>query len=271
MKKSLITMQPYFVFGTDQFIQYRCFRNGISHMYAFKADPEAEAGNLIIPDGCINILFGYDEKGMDAKVYGTMRSPQVFVPGKREYFGIRLYQDEFMSLMNCSPEEIAGSAADLDSIPMIRSYRQQLSMAGNFTQRVQVLQSFMEKELPCSPDHKEELLQQIKSSILENGGRESVGEIEAQFHYSARYINRIFQEKMALSVKEYSEIVHLQRILFRIKEHSYTSLTDLAMEEGYYDQAHFTRKFREYTHMTPLEYGRKMLTTCFKEKIIEIM
>jgi len=271
MKKSLITMQPYFVFGTDQFIQYRCFRNGISHMYAFKADPEAEAGNLIIPDGCINILFGYDETGMDAKVYGTMRSPQVFVPGKREYFGIRLYQDEFMSLMNCSPEEIAGSAADLDSIPMIRSYRQQLSMAGNFTQRVQVLQSFMEKELPCSPDHKEELLQQIKSSILENGGRESVGEIEAQFHYSARYINRIFQEKMALSVKEYSEIVHLQRILFRIKEHSYTSLTDLAMEEGYYDQAHFTRKFREYTHMTPLEYGRKMLTTCFKEKIIEIM
>ena len=75
---------------------------------------------------------------------------------------------------------------------------------------------------------------------------------------------------MALSAKEYSEIVRLQRILFRMKEKKYTTLTELAIEEGYYDQAHFTRKFREYMCMNPLEYVRQLRTTGFQDKIEEI-
>ena len=55
-----------------------------------------------------------------------------------------------------------------------------------------------------------------------------------------------------------------------MKEKKYTTLTELAIEEGYYDQAHFTRKFREYMCMNPLEYDRQLRATGFQDKIREM-
>ena len=270
MKKNLLTMQPYFVFGTEKFIQYRCFHNGISHLYAFGVSQEKNRSCMIIPDGCVNVLFGYDENGMSAKVYVTARSPQIFTPDKKEYFGIRIYQDEFASRMRCAPQEIADATADIDAIPVIKAYRDQLSEAKSFEKRVKILNAFTGNSDPIFPEPKEVLLQGMKSYIAEKQGMESISEIAEEFHFSKRYINHIFQEKMALSAKEYSEIVRFQRILFRIKEKKYTTLTDLAIEEGYYDQAHFTRNFRENMCMNPLEYVRQLRATGFQDKIREM-
>ncbi len=263
-------MQPYFVFGTDRFIQYRCFRNGISHLYAFAVNQEKNENCLIIPDGCVNVLFGYDENGMSAKIYGTARSPQIFTPDKKEYFGIRIYQDEFLSRMRCAPQEIADATVDIDAIPVIKACREQLSEAKSFEKRVTILNCLIGDNDNVQLGQKEAMLQEMKAYIAKKRGMESISEIAEEFHFSKRYINHIFQENMALSAKEYSEIVRLQRILFRIKEKKYISLTDLAIEEGYYDQAHFTRKFREYMGMNPLEYVRQLRTSGFQDKIMEI-
>lgn len=269
--KSLITMQPYFVFGTDKFIQYRCFNNGISHLYSFKTAERRETEYRIIPDGCINILFGYDQKEMSAGVYGTVRTPQTFCPDKEEYFGIRLYQNECTELMDCAPEDIVNGVADIGAVPSMKQVMKCLENCSNFEERRQNFMDFSKETFQFRLDNKEELTREIKNRIVAMDGREPVAEIARYFNYSARYINRLFQEKMGLSVKEFCEIVQMQSVLFRMKNRQYDTLTDLAVEEGYYDQAHFTRKFCQYTGMNPVAYKKMLEKTHFQEKIVEVI
>ena len=138
---------------------------------------------MIIPDGCVNVLFGYDESGMSAKVYGTARSPQIFTPDKKEYFGIRIYQDEFVSRMRCAPQEIADATADIDAIPVIKAYREQLSEAKSFEKRVKILNAFTGNSDPIFPEPKEIILQGMKAYIAEKRGLESISEIAEEFHF----------------------------------------------------------------------------------------
>lgn len=267
---SLITMQPYFVFGTDRFIQRKYFSEGISHLYTFKVNSQDRHDYMIIPDGCVNLLFGYDDDGMDAKLYGTVNRAQLFRPDREEYFGIRLYQEEFLTLLECTPDELLNGTADIKAVRYMKDYEQQLSEARSFEERTGIFLRFSHEAFRRASDHRDEIIKAVKERIIERSGNDSVSELAQYFSYSARYLNRLFQEKLGLSVKEFSEIVRLQHMLFRIKNNDFTTLTELAMDEGYYDQAHFTNKFREYVHISPMAYRRKVSDTGFRQKIVTV-
>lgn len=267
---SLLTMQPYFVFGTERFVQHKYFSEGISHLYSFTVKDEERHDYMIIPDGCVNLLFGYDENGMDAKLYGTVNRPQIFMPGKKEYFGIRLYQEEFRPMLECTSPEIMNGTADISAVSCLRDYEAELAEAGSFDERTRIFLHFIRKTIRSTEDHRDEMIKAVKARVIEMNGTETVNDIALYFSYSSRYLNLLFQEKLGLSVKEFCETVRLQHILFTMKDSGRKSLTDIAVNEGYYDQAHFTRSFGRYLGMSPAEYRKVMKDTDFVNKIVTV-
>ena len=72
-------------------------------------------------------------------------------------------------------------------------------------------------------------------------------------------MERKFSLAVGLSPKQLSKTVRLQAMLKMLLNKEPTSLTALAYEGEYYDQAHFIKDFKEFTGLTPKEfYGDRL-------------
>lgn len=65
----------------------------------------------------------------------------------------------------------------------------------------------------------------------------------------------LFQDSLGLSPKEFNNIIRIQAALEELKTNG--SLTSLAYQLGFADQAHFTRTFKRFTGLTPKGYRKE--------------
>jgi AraC-like DNA-binding protein len=73
---------------------------------------------------------------------------------------------------------------------------------------------------------------------------------------SSRRFIEIFTSHVGLSPKSYARIRRFQRALRAIHGSSVSSWADLAFDCGWCDQAHMIRDFKQFSGVTPTEYGR---------------
>ncbi|MFD2918874.1 helix-turn-helix domain-containing protein [Terrimonas rubra] len=71
--------------------------------------------------------------------------------------------------------------------------------------------------------------------------------------YSRMHTYRIFKDWFGLSPSQAVSIRQFNHTLENMHQ-EYDTLTKIALRNGYYDQAHFIRMFRQYAGMTPREY-----------------
>jgi transcriptional regulator GlxA family with amidase domain len=96
-----------------------------------------------------------------------------------------------------------------------------------------------------------------KSSVevmLSLNGQLSVKELSEQLNISKRQLERKFSSIIGLSPKQLSKIIRLQATLKMLANHQFTSLTSVAYEGDYYDQAHFIKDFKEFTGLSPKKF-----------------
>jgi len=71
---------------------------------------------------------------------------------------------------------------------------------------------------------------------------------------SARRLNELFLRQVGVPAKRYARILRFRRAVRRLSSAPGVNLARLALECGYYDQAHLYRDFRELATLTPPEY-----------------
>jgi AraC-like DNA-binding protein len=88
--------------------------------------------------------------------------------------------------------------------------------------------------------------------LLETGGRVPVGALARELGCSRRHLAASFREQLGLPPKPLARLLRFERALHRLRGGA--DLAELALDCGYYDQAHFNRDFRQYAGRTPTEY-----------------
>jgi AraC-like DNA-binding protein len=73
---------------------------------------------------------------------------------------------------------------------------------------------------------------------------------------SRRQVERKFFGSVGISPKKLGKIIRLQAVLKMLLNGQSENLTRLAYDNAYYDQAHFTKDFKEFTGTTPKEFLR---------------
>jgi AraC-like DNA-binding protein len=71
---------------------------------------------------------------------------------------------------------------------------------------------------------------------------------------SARRFIQVFHRGVGLRPKEFSRVMRFRRALKLLTGDPDRGLSALALEAGYYDQAHFTREFKELSGLSPAAY-----------------
>jgi AraC-like DNA-binding protein len=130
---------------------------------------------------------------------------------------------------------------------------QRILNANTTTEKIQIIETFLIKLL-AERKTIDNVINSTIDTIYTSNGQFSVNEFSKSSNISRRQLARKFSDSIGLSPKQLAKIIRIQTTLKALLNQEITSLTDLAYENEYFDQAHFIKDFKEFTGLTPKEF-----------------
>ncbi len=123
--------------------------------------------------------------------------------------------------------------------------------------KIEVLERFLIKVFKAPSKKKSILSEKCLNTIISSKGLYKIGEISKQENVSIRSIQRIFNEEIGLSPKEFSRIIRFRKMVESLYESPGINLFDLAFNFNYTDPSHLLKDFKNFTGLTPTNFIMK--------------
>lgn len=224
--------------------------------------------NTIVPDGCVKLIFHYgapykhytdSENNITLPKYfliGQLTKPYEVEPtGETGTFFVCFHPNGFLPFATIPIKEMENIAVPLKKLfgKDGKEIGQNILNANSTLERINLIETFLLNRLTDTQtiDH---IVKSTVETILTANGQISVDELSQKANTNRRQLVRKFSSAIGLSPKQLSKTIRLQSTLKTLLTQNITSLTDLAYENEYYDQAHFIKDFKEFTGLTPKEF-----------------
>ena len=133
-----------------------------------------------------------------------------------------------------------GMAAEIES---------RLADASNHKERAVIVQKYLLRQL--TQNEYDQQVAYCLGKIQQSANHMPVSQLTNDTGLSQRHLSRKFQQIVGLAPKEYLRVCRFIKSLNHLKRYPLLSLTEVAYESGYYDQAHFNRDYKAFTGYTP--------------------
>ena len=90
--------------------------------------------------------------------------------------------------------------------------------------------------------------------IFQSQGQVGIGTLAGKMNINRRNMERRFTSVIGISPKQLAKVARLQATLKMLGQKKFTNLTEIAYENGYFDQAHFIKDFKEFSGMNPKSF-----------------
>lgn len=136
--------------------------------------------------------------------------------------------------------------------------RMQLIYALSTERKIEVLDNLLMQQLQ---QHKKvcEIIQYATDQIMCDPTPEVLSTVWQHLSLGERNFQRIFKKYVGISANQYRRICQFQLSFTQVRTKQFNKLTDVAYDNGFSDQSHFIRSFREFTSTTPNTYLRSGL------------
>ncbi len=229
----------------------------------------------ILPSGCLELIFNLGEK-MDhiqgQKVNDSFNPTENFCflsglhtrPLYMEFsnfhvMGVQMSPLAAKSLFGIPCSELKDWAIPGDQLlRQVTEIEDQLRSLQDFTSRAHWLEAFICRRLLEEQNLKEALkIQQVVGLACKRKQNGKPVQLEELTGYSRMHTFRLFKDWMGLSP---SRTLALQQFTSTVSElHIHDGhLTQIGLNQGYFDQPHFIRNFKEHAQMTPGQYRTQM-------------
>jgi AraC-like DNA-binding protein len=203
--------------------------------------------------------------GMDGKnnvadslvLYGQNVKPFQFHASRHltiiAYF---LYPHILKTFFGFGANEVTELCIDLSQSQPARiiNLKQQLIDESSLAGRLLLMNRYVLKLselIRTDPDHS--ILFATKA-IQKRNGLISLKNIEKELHVTERTLQRSFKLHVGVSPKVFSRICQFQSAFQQISNGEPSKLSDIAYENGFADQSHLNRSFKEFTNCSPGDY-----------------
>jgi AraC-like DNA-binding protein len=133
--------------------------------------------------------------------------------------------------------------------PLMLRFRQ----ADTAENRLAIVQEFLLAQLSVHRKDEPQLEQALRL-IREEKGQLSMAEICARTGLSKKQLERKFMARVGTTPKVFSRVTRFLNICHHLQDHQHKTLTEMAQDCGYFDQAHFIREFKEFSGYSPREF-----------------
>lgn len=116
--------------------------------------------------------------------------------------------------------------------------------------KVEVLEAFLIQQLIRNKKADLKLIESLCNDICQNRESFNIEKLASRYGISKRYIQKLFLDKVGITPQRFYSLQRFNKGI-ALMQTSNASLTSIAYECGYYDQAHFIREFKSYTGLTP--------------------
>lgn len=229
------------------------------------ASMQSETNLKFFADGCPGIIFSESEYGFytDAchgkmasfYLYGqTIKPINIFSFGRFKKIIFYLKPHALDQLFRINASEITDSCLDISLLhPKLASeLLEKLAEAPNSEVQIKIISDFLISiATKNSPDL---LLLHATEKIIRQSGEVSLSELYKEFNLSERTFERRFENSIGVSPRLFARVCRFRTALEQVNSSSYTKLSDVAYENGFSDQSHFIRTFKEFTGVTPKLY-----------------
>jgi len=131
-----------------------------------------------------------------------------------------------------------------------------LNSASKEDELVDALDTFFLHHVP-EPDQNVELADRLVSVILDQPHIRTVDDLAEETSLSKRSLQRLFKEYVGIPPKWVIRRYRLHELIARLDAGDPLNWPDLALELGYFDQAHLIHDFRTMTGYSPAGYQRR--------------
>ena len=219
----------------------------------------------IVPDGCMEMIFHfrdlykqYIENGHHiiqprCFVIGQLTQPIEIEPtGEIGIFSVRFHPNGFLPFATIPIKEMDNKAFSLKKLfgRDGKKIEQNILSASSTSEKIKLIETFSLNQLG-DDETIDRIVKSTVETIFTANGQLSVDELSKQTNINRRQMERKFSSTIGLSPKQLSKTIRLQATLKMLLNKQFTSLTALAYENEYYDQAHFIKDFKELTGFTP--------------------
>lgn len=224
--------------------------------------------NTIVPDGTMKLIFHYGDtyrhhpnSGVSiilpkSFLIGQLTRPYIVEPlGVTGSFVVRFHPNGFFPFTTIPIKEMENTAIPIERLFGVEGAEvaESVLTAEGTLQRIQFIEAFLLKRLTDKTTI-DAVVKSTVETILEAKGRFTVNEFSKEKNINRRQLTRKISAAIGLSPKQLSKTIRIQSALTTLLTQKVTSLTDLAYENEYFDQAHFIKEFKEFTGLTPKEF-----------------
>jgi AraC-like DNA-binding protein len=160
--------------------------------------------------------------------------------GARRFFGMPMSE---LSGRVVELEDLLGAAA--------RELAERLATTPDWPTRIDRFERAIAERVLAAPPAAPEL-EWAWQRLVATDGAVPVAELAAELGWSRRHLAVRFRSELGMAPKALARLLRFERAVKRLRAGD--ELADLALDAGYYDQAHFNRDFRAFAGTTPTEY-----------------
>ena len=230
-----------------------------------EAVPEIQT---IVPDCSMEMIFHYGDLYRQFKHDGkSIIQPRCFVigqltrplaiqaTGETGIFSVRFQPNGFIPFATMPIKEMENTAISLEKMYGLAGIEIESMVlnARSNSERIELVTAFLLNRWAAAIDM-DNIVKSNIETILTANGTLSIKELSSKTNTNRRKLERKFLTAIGLSPKQLSKTIRLQATLKMMLNKKFTSLTALAYENEYYDQAHFIKDFKELTGFTPKEF-----------------
>jgi AraC-like DNA-binding protein len=214
-----------------------------------------------LPGGRVVLVVSFGPRlDVDGRAYTSFAAGLHDAPAITEHdgfgYGIQSYMTPLGArrFFGMPMGEITGQVVELEDLiggPAARELAERLAAAPDWPARLALFERAIARRVLAAPPVSTELAWAWQR-LLESGGAVPITDLAAELGRSRRHLAVRFREEVGMTPKALARLLRFERAVQRLRAGA--ELGDLALDAGYYDQAHFNRDFRAFAGTTPTEY-----------------
>jgi AraC-like DNA-binding protein len=233
----------------------------VEHYWIVAWDLTGQAPHIAetLPYPSVHAVIEHDH----SRLYGVTRGKFVRrMEDKGRVFGIKFRPGAFYPFVQSSISDFTDKVIPLDEVlgaDAIVLERAMVPLADDEQDAmVDLAESFLRERLPPDHDDNVRLVNDIISCITSDREITKVDTVVSRTGVGKRQIQRLFSEYVGVSPKWVIKRFRMHEAIERLSSGHDVDWAQLALDLGYFDQAHFIKDFKAMVGRSPVEYAKRL-------------
>ncbi|HKV42354.1 MAG TPA: helix-turn-helix domain-containing protein [Blastocatellia bacterium] len=237
----------------------------VEHFWAVRWDLRNQEPRLqeSLPYPCVHLVFGNEGSRILGVVPGKF---SVLLKDRGQVFGVKFKPGGFYPFYRQPLSRLTGRSIPPEEVfgIEVQRLREAASAAGTvsakggrawFEQMVELASALLRNHLPeVDPNVAE--INRIVDCVVNDREITLVEQLIDRLNLNKRALQRLFSRYAGVSPKWVIQRYRLHEAIERLDRGKIVDWATLALDLGYFDQAHFIKDFKAFTGKSPAEYAR---------------